>query len=152
MDTSIIRRLGVHIQPNDKLQVVVANGEKLASEGKCENLEINVQGAIIKSDFYLLTLGGCDIVFGAHWLRTLGPILWDFNQLWMKFKHNNEQFQLVGFQSTDWEVVDTSTFTKDVRKCGKGLLLQLLSNFRFGHIIKQKSCIGCSASAIPRCL
>ena len=26
-------------------------------------------------------LGGCDVVLGAQWMRTLGPILWDFAEL-----------------------------------------------------------------------
>lgn len=31
--------------------------------------------------FHLLPLGGCDVVLGVKWLRTLGPIVWDFMQM-----------------------------------------------------------------------
>lgn len=44
VDPSISRRLGKHIQLSDKIQLVVANGGRLASQGKCINLEISVQG------------------------------------------------------------------------------------------------------------
>ena len=30
-----------------------------------------------------MPLGGCDVIFGSQWLRTLGPILWDLIQ-WEK--------------------------------------------------------------------
>lgn len=39
---------------------------------------------------HLLTLEGCDVVLGVDWLGTLGPILWDFINLAMKFKHHNQ--------------------------------------------------------------
>lgn len=40
----------------------------------------------ITVDLYPLPLEGCDAVLGAQWLRTLGPIVWDFSKLHMKFQ------------------------------------------------------------------
>ena len=37
------------------------------------------------TDFLVLTLMGCDIILGVHWLRELGPITWDFSKLTMNF-------------------------------------------------------------------
>lgn len=34
------------------------------------------------------------MVLGVDWLSTLGPILWDFIQLTMKFTHQNEEVVL----------------------------------------------------------
>jgi len=34
-----------------------------------------MQGNIYHIYFYVLTLGGCDIVLGVQWVNTLGPIL-----------------------------------------------------------------------------
>ena len=36
-----------------------------------------------KSHMFAIDMGGCDIVLGADWLRTLGPILMDFKALTM---------------------------------------------------------------------
>jgi hypothetical protein len=59
------------------IKVKIANGEVLTSEGKC--IYVSVQGNIFCSEFFVLTLvGGCDVVLGVQWLRTLGPIIWDF--------------------------------------------------------------------------
>lgn len=36
-------------------------------------------------DCYALQLEGFDVVLGVQWLRTLGPIVWDFDHLTMSF-------------------------------------------------------------------
>ncbi|XP_042502684.1 uncharacterized protein LOC122079947 [Macadamia integrifolia] len=42
----------------------------------------------------IAALGGYEVVLGAHWLRTLGHILWDFANLDMKFKVNRKEVAL----------------------------------------------------------
>ena len=42
-------------------------------------------------DVFSYPLGRCDVVFGAQWLHTLGPILWDFAKLWIKFSVNGKK-------------------------------------------------------------
>ena len=37
----------------------------------------------LKPHMFAINMGGCDIVLGADWLRTLGPIL--FKELIMQF-------------------------------------------------------------------
>lgn len=53
-------------------------GERTRSQGKMYSAEIVVQGQVFTTECFLLPLGGCDIVLWMQWLRTLGPILWDF--------------------------------------------------------------------------
>ena len=53
---------------------MVANGEKIRSLGMCKEVTINLQNTQFLVDFYLIELKGCDVVLGAQWLRTLGPI------------------------------------------------------------------------------
>ncbi|KAL5814797.1 hypothetical protein ACOSQ3_025588 [Xanthoceras sorbifolium] len=79
-------RVGLQPVKEGKLQVVMASGEKLSSNGKCSNVKLYLQGVPIFVDFYLLQLEGYDIVLGVQWLRTLGQILWDFTKLQMRFK------------------------------------------------------------------
>ena len=70
---------------------------------------------LIYVDFYLLPLRGCDAVLGAQWLQTLGPILWDFQQMWMQFTYDNQPRTIVGSSSTS---VTYSTFNS-LTKLGK---------------------------------
>jgi len=44
----------------------------------------------LKTHMFAIHMGGCDIVLGAEWLRTLGPITMDFQELYMSFKQNAE--------------------------------------------------------------
>ena len=41
-------------------------------------------------------MGGCDIVLGVEWLRTLGPILMNFKELTMQFDHEGQQYKFQG--------------------------------------------------------
>jgi hypothetical protein len=47
-------------------------------------------------DGYMLPLDGFHIVLGIQWLRMLGPIHWDFNNLSMSFWKDNQRIQWHG--------------------------------------------------------
>lgn len=55
--------------------VMVANGVILPCLGYYKVASFHLQGHTFQATLYLLTLGGCDIVFEVDWLRILGPIL-----------------------------------------------------------------------------
>jgi hypothetical protein len=44
-------------------------------------------------------LGGFDVVLGTRFLKTLGPILWDFNTQWMSFWHLDHRVEWTGLGS-----------------------------------------------------
>lgn len=52
----------------------------------------------LKTHMFAINMGGCDIVLGGEWLRTLGPIITDFQELYMSFKHNDHTDTLRGLQ------------------------------------------------------
>ena len=47
-------------------------------------------------DFFLLPVEGYDAVFGTQWLKELGPINWEFNELWMRFRYEEKTVELRG--------------------------------------------------------
>ena len=47
-------------------------------------------------DFYVIELEGCDAVLGAQYLRTLGPIVWNFDNMEMGFTLGKKDVRLVG--------------------------------------------------------
>uniref|UniRef100_A0A0A9GLI4 Uncharacterized protein n=1 Tax=Arundo donax TaxID=35708 RepID=A0A0A9GLI4_ARUDO len=65
------------------LQVIVANGERLYSRGLCRDLEVLVGREPFLLDCHVLPVARYDLILGTRWLRYLGPILWDFQQLTM---------------------------------------------------------------------
>lgn len=66
----IVTRLGLNITPRP---------------GVCQASTLIIKGEIFSVDCYALPLQGFDIILGVHWLKTLGPIIWDFEALIMAF-------------------------------------------------------------------
>jgi hypothetical protein len=54
-------------------------------EGCFENVCLQIGQYNMKYHMFSIDMSGCNIVFGAKWLRTLGPMLMDFKQLTMQF-------------------------------------------------------------------
>lgn len=71
LDPTLLKKVRLNVVPT-RLHVIVANGAKIPFEGCCHSVPFRLQGHSIVTNFYLLTLGGCDIVLGVEWLRTLG--------------------------------------------------------------------------------
>ena len=70
---------------SSSMRVMVANGDRVP----CGIVACNVAMHIGKEDFTIscfgIDLGGFDLMLGIDYLRTLGPILWDFENLCMAF-------------------------------------------------------------------
>lgn len=78
--------------------------------GHCDQVAFKVQGNKFTTNFYTLTLGGCDVIFGVYWLKTLGPILWDFLQLTIVFKLEIRKLELQGLRPTNWTMEEAYGF------------------------------------------
>jgi hypothetical protein len=65
------------------LQVTVANGDRVLSTGVCKDVRFCIDKEEFVMDFFIIPLAGYEMVLGVHWLRTLGPILWDFTNACM---------------------------------------------------------------------
>ena len=72
-------------------------------------------------------------MLGVQWLQTLGPIVWDFRALSMRFKWNQQQFKLEGIQGGAIHFA----FKKQLAKlpCNKGTNTLLLSEDSFLHLM-----------------
>lgn len=123
IDLATARKTGQDSQ--GMMEVMVANGEKLNSPGCCKQVNLSIPGIPISTDFYLLDLEGFKVVLGAYWLQTLGPILWDFSNMWMKFTMNAKECQLTGNMRKGLEAIQPSKLGKTMK--GRGALLQLCS-------------------------
>jgi len=128
LDASISSKLALEIQQISNIAVKVANGQIIHTKGVCEGLNVHMQGNSFVTDFYILPLGGCDMVLGIQWLQTLGPIVWNFSALTMEFTLFKKAILLKGLNPTESKLEDGGLFSKlhSVRR--KGLVLQLVSS------------------------
>lgn len=57
-------------------------------------MKVKMQGWMLTMDTYVLVLGGCGMVLGVQWLKTIATISRNFNDLSMRFEHGSQEVQL----------------------------------------------------------
>jgi hypothetical protein len=67
------------------MAVGVANGDCISCVGFCPGSSVCIGQEEFSIDFYIVSLAGYEMVLGCQWLRTLGPVLWDFSTHAMSF-------------------------------------------------------------------
>ncbi|KAK0574501.1 hypothetical protein LWI29_024632 [Acer saccharum] len=65
LNENVAAKMGLIPTEATRFEVVVTNGEKLASKGLCKGVRLVIQGMVMEVEFYLLLLGGYDAVLGA---------------------------------------------------------------------------------------
>ncbi|WVZ96604.1 hypothetical protein U9M48_042220 [Paspalum notatum var. saurae] len=64
---------------------LLANGDKVPCDGLARDVTFHVDREPFTATVYAINLGGYDVVLGIHFLRTLGPVLWDFEARHLAF-------------------------------------------------------------------
>ena len=105
-------------------QVQIAYGGIMKCEGRCENVKLQMGDYQLKTDMFAIHMGGCDIVLGVEWLRTLGPITMDFQELYMSFKQNNSTHTLRGLQAGAPSIISSHRMEKLLKKGHHGVVAQ----------------------------
>jgi hypothetical protein len=127
LNTELAERLGLEPDKQMAFEVLVANGERLPSKGKCSAVPVWLGGTLFTLEFFLVDLQGYDSVLGAQWLKMLGPILWDFSSLRMRFRWQWKQVMLVGLEAPRNRILEGPEMQKELRRNGEGVLLQLFA-------------------------
>ena len=81
----LVESFGLLAQDTPTLRVLVGNGNKVQSTYVCRDVVVQVQGRAFMVDLHVLPLCGADVVLGVQWLKSLGPVLTDYNTLTMKW-------------------------------------------------------------------
>ena len=121
IDAILVSQLHIHVDISQILEVKVANGDAIKTQGVCKAVPILMQGEKFLVHLHVLPIGGCDLVLGIHWLGTLGVIQWDFKLLTMSFYYGHKHVQLQGLKSANSQLQDGDNFLKQPVK--KGLIL-----------------------------
>jgi hypothetical protein len=80
-----MRRLGLVPAGGDHLWITVANGDRMPYEGIARNVPIRIYDEDFTITCVGLNLGGFDFIIDFDFIRTLGPILWDYEALTLSF-------------------------------------------------------------------
>jgi len=79
----------------------------------------------LKSHMFAIDMGGCDIVLGVEWLRTLGPILMDFKELTMQFDQEGQQYKFQGIIVGSPEIISSHRMEKLLKKSHSASIVKL---------------------------
>lgn len=77
----------LHFQPQPRpgLMMGMANADRVTCSSIYENVHIKFDDEWFTVDFYIISLRGHEVMLGVHWLCFVGPVLFDFERLTMKF-------------------------------------------------------------------
>jgi hypothetical protein len=114
-----------YIHAFNNFQIMIANGGSMKCGGRCENVCLQIGDYHLKSHMFSINMGGRDIVLGADWLRTLGPILMDFKELTMQFNQEGHQYNFQGITVGSLEIISSPRMENLLKKGHFGVIAQL---------------------------
>jgi hypothetical protein len=114
-----------YIHAVNNFQIMIANGGSMKCGGRCENVRLQIGDYNLKSHMFAINMGGYDIVLGAEWLRTLGPILMDFQNLTMQFDQGGHKHKFQGLTAGSPEIISSHRMEKLLKKGRSGVIAQL---------------------------
>lgn len=95
-------RVGLKFTSRNGARAVVANGDRVACCGLARDVHVNIGTEMFTIDCYSMPLGSFDMILGVSFLKKLGPILWDFDDLSMVFWRHGRRVQWNGIGSNHW--------------------------------------------------
>jgi hypothetical protein len=114
-----------YIHEVNNFQIMISNGDSMKCGGHCENVHLQIGDYHLKSHMFAIDMGSCDIVLGADWLRTLGPILMDFKELTMQFDQEGQQYKFQGITIGSPEIISSHRMENILKKFHYGVIAQL---------------------------
>ncbi|XP_040869849.1 translocon at the outer membrane of chloroplasts 64-like [Glycine max] len=80
----LVSELGLSTRDTSPLRVMVGNGQQLECTRVCEDVSVVIQSTQFTVDLHVLPIASANVVLGVQWLKSLGPVLTDYNTLCMK--------------------------------------------------------------------
>lgn len=108
-------RLNLKLTPTTPFTVKVADGHPLRCRGSYQHVLTELGGVSFRIEFFVLALTGLDLVLGVQWLETLGPILCDWKQMYLKFTWAEEERVIHGLQSKTIQQAHKKEFQKEAK-------------------------------------
>jgi hypothetical protein len=99
ISSSAARRAGLHFIDSKGAHIMVTNGDRVTCRGLARDVAVRIGDEYFTVDCYTIPLD-C-------YLPTLGPILWDLDDLCMAFWHQGRRILWKGIGSTHTDIVAT---------------------------------------------
>ncbi|GAU47870.1 hypothetical protein TSUD_404410 [Trifolium subterraneum] len=94
--SKLVEELGLPLRDTPTYVIEVGNGERVKNQGICESLQFQIQGVPFRQHFFLMELGGSEMVLGMDWLESLGNIEANFGNLSLKWEAEGKKYSIQG--------------------------------------------------------
>jgi hypothetical protein len=81
----LAKSLNCSVYPMLEFQVMIADGGTINCSGKCNKMNLTMGEYVMNSSMIAIRMGGVDVVLGIQWLKSLGIVVFNFLELFMKF-------------------------------------------------------------------
>ncbi|KAI4340536.1 hypothetical protein MLD38_025362 [Melastoma candidum] len=96
VDIGMVKGMNLLVETVPPIGVLVADGRSMVCRNMLRQFCWEMQGHTFTADFYVISLGGCEMILGVTWLAELGDIVWNFHLSMMKFTWEGVEVVLVG--------------------------------------------------------
>jgi hypothetical protein len=127
LDLASLKRLDIILGPSPSRQVTVANGEKVIYKGFIEGIPVVIGQEHFAIPCYAIQFDNFNVILGVNFLRTLGPILWNFDNLCMAFWHGGRRVFWKGLGSPRNDIHEPAT--RSLQVVNPQMMEQLLQSF-----------------------
>jgi hypothetical protein len=110
-----------------EFQVMIADGGTNSCSGKCSKINLTMGEYVMNSPMISIPMGGPDVVLGIQWLQSLGTMVFNFQELLIKFSLEGKEIELRGIKEKLGKVISCIDMTKLLKKGHKGIIAQLCS-------------------------
>ena len=132
----LVEHLNCFVYLVTNFQVLVANGGSIDFVGKHHYIELSIGEYNLEIPMYVIPIGGVDVVLGIQWLRTLGTIYTNYNELFMRFELERIQYELKGLKYIPYQIIISHRMEKLIKKGSKGVVAKLYSMELSRNIMK----------------
>ncbi|GAU25035.1 hypothetical protein TSUD_155090 [Trifolium subterraneum] len=134
LDLEVAKKLGCVLEEIPPLPITGGGGHMLQAAFISRGFQWTLQQTKFTADVIVLPLVCCDLILGIQWLKSLGPILWDFEKLQMEFSTQGRRFVLRGSKTPNVKLINNKSFSQAVKK-GAELCFMSLSNNSFSFTL-----------------
>lgn len=111
--------------------MVVTNDDKVSCSGIARGADLHIGTEPFIVPRYAIPLGGYDVVLGVVFLRTMGPILWDVDDLCLAFWRTGRriQWRSMGSSRRDIKSLSVHALQSTPNQCSRAVCFFFLPFF-----------------------
>ena len=99
LDMRLMKTFGKEVEKIGSQEVTVVNESIILCHHRCKEFCWEMGGDLFTTDVLFISLEACDMVLGVQWFKTLGQIIWDFENLKIEFEWQGKMKILQGISS-----------------------------------------------------